>query len=1047
MPRPDPNSTLLDAMVGKYLDDCKHPVENKNPELEVRFGNIQKCTRTDYEKIVQHLINYGWETEDTKGQQMLRIYQSGDKDTRLRTEIKSSYFISEYCRTNHLQKLSTHPGATKCLMFTSKEQVLPMVSFPGYDFRVFYQTEQDYSITSTHPLIQATLNDNAWNESAKMFRNINRVRFTHPTIPVNIDLSMIKKNSTKRDPKTQREIISTARTVQEAGIFDKKKNLPTFFEIELELDNIKCTKLSTEEVLIELRKAIRFTLSGLQGTPYPITIEENNRALNDYMNCMFGTTNMKPLFVGPMSVTLQYDHLQGEPILNKQTYSVTEKADGLRCLLFVNEKGYVYLINMNLKVIFTGAIVSHKECHNSILDGELIRSGKTGILFLFAAFDIYFYGGKKKEADVRSHAFMQGTTQRLQMLKLFETQFLETISYVVKNPSCPFIFKVKAFEMAKDEESIYSACERVWNRRGTYDYEVDGLIFTPANTGVGSLKEGKTFDLTRGKFTWDRSFKWKPPHENTIDFLVKVDKRGVLFTIDERPYYTICLHCGANRKQMNQCVLEMFTNSKREDEYIATPFQPNDPYQIDAYLCYMPAVQDGLSYRMQTELGDNFDDMTIVEFRYDMTRSGPWRWVATRVRHDKTEQLREKKRNFGNDISTANSVWRSIHYTITENMIIGKEPMTVFEPEVVYYKNNDGTANRDGLRNFHNLGVKELMVMRLTDYVRKSEKVIKLIDYAVGKAGDLPKWRRAKIDYILGIDLNKKNIYEPSDGACARFFDSNAKGKNVKALFVHGDVTKNILNSDAFESLTEKDMIMHLFGKEKKESVFPFGVVKEGFHLSSCQFALHYFFQSVSTLHGFLRNVAECTALEGFVFGTCFDGEKVFKALKNKRLDESVEFAKDGVRFCSLRKEFPSAMETFQDSYKCLNMSISVFQDSIGSYNSEYLVSFPYLTECFAKYGFEPVPPEILLQLNMKSSSETFESLYEQQSKFELSEDEKKLSFLNRCFIFQKKRHVSDIQKKNILKEALEEVSEKEEPFVRKILKGRVILGDEYSPL
>ena len=55
-----------------------------------------------------------------------------------------------------------------------------------------------------------------------------------------------------------------------------------------------------------------------------------------------------------------------------------------------------------------------------------------------------------------------------------------------------------------------------------FEYETDGLIFTPANTGVGSNKIGESLPPT--KMTWENSFKWKPPEFNTIDFLVTTKK-------------------------------------------------------------------------------------------------------------------------------------------------------------------------------------------------------------------------------------------------------------------------------------------------------------------------------------------------------------------------------------------------------------------------------------------------------------------------------------------------------------------------------------------
>ena len=57
---------------------------------------------------------------------------------------------------------------------------------------------------------------------------------------------------------------------------------------------------------------------------------------------------------------------------------------------------------------------------------------------------------------------------------------------------------------------------------GLFEYETDGLIFTPATIGVGVDKEGET--PKNFKTTWKHSFKWKPTEYNTIDFLVSTQK-------------------------------------------------------------------------------------------------------------------------------------------------------------------------------------------------------------------------------------------------------------------------------------------------------------------------------------------------------------------------------------------------------------------------------------------------------------------------------------------------------------------------------------------
>ena len=56
--------------------------------------------------------------------------------------------------------------------------------------------------------------------------------------------------------------------------------------------------------------------------------------------------------------------------------------------------------------------------------------------------------------------------------------------------------------------------------KGLYRYNTDGLIFTPANTGVASDRIG--YEAPNFRTTWNSSFKWKPPVFNTVDFLISI---------------------------------------------------------------------------------------------------------------------------------------------------------------------------------------------------------------------------------------------------------------------------------------------------------------------------------------------------------------------------------------------------------------------------------------------------------------------------------------------------------------------------------------------
>ena len=82
-----------------------------------------------------------------------------------------------------------------------------------------------------------------------------------------------------------------------------------------------------------------------------------------------------------------------------------------------------------------------------------------------------------------------------------------------------------------------------------------------------------------------------------------------------------------------------------------------------------------------------------------------------------------------------------------------------------------------------------------------SKPGITLIDYACGKAGDLPKWINSNLSYVLGIDVSRDNVHNKLDGACARYMNVAKDNKKIPdALFLVGNTSLNIKTSDNDEN-------------------------------------------------------------------------------------------------------------------------------------------------------------------------------------------------------------------------------------------------------
>jgi hypothetical protein len=300
-----------------------------------------------------------------------------------------------------------------------------------------------------------------------------------------------------------------------------------------------------------------------------------------------------------------------------------------------------------------------------------------------------------------------------------------------------------------------------------------------------------------------------------------------------------------------------------------------------------------------------------------------------------------------------------------------------------------------------------------------------LIDYAVGKGGDLSKWLNNSPSFVLGIDISKDNIHNTKDGACVRYLELKAKTKKLfNALFIHGDTGKAIMgeafaeDEDKEEELRSKLVFQQVMGLKEKSKRYPFveanyEVAKKLFDVGSIQFALHYMFKNKETVHTFMKNCVDTIKVGGYFIGTCYDGSKIFEALKKTKTGEKIELYKS--EDCKSNKNMKKIwaitkkyeQEVFEPDETSLGMTIGVYQESINKDFDEYLVNFTYFIDMMRQYGFEQ--EEKLPGTDLPGMG-NFSILYENMEKrgggFHMCDQEKEISFMNRYFAFKKIRKV-----------------------------------------
>lgn len=309
-------------------------------------------------------------------------------------------------------------------------------------------------------------------------------------------------------------------------------------------------------------------------------------------------------------------------------YSVTEKADGLRSLLLIDNYNNLYSVSKPLKINFLKEIKGNNELY--LLDSENVNDK-------YLIFDILI----DKSKNITGNTFLE----RLDLL--------ENIVNKIKSKN---IF-IKNIKYGKDMCKI---SEEVYNRK--YSYDIDGLIYIPNKENY-----------------YGKIYKWKPRDKLTIDFLIKIDKKynvpnrkKIILFVNIKKY--LFENLGLNLPPNYSTLFPMI--DLKSSIIFPIPFYPYETAIIevkgDIYKDKIPILDD-----------------TIIEFKYDeKIKNREKRWIPYRYRSDKTEEYKVNLRKGiytggPNAWLTAKGTMNMINNPITEDILFCKQKGGMGENEII----------------------------------------------------------------------------------------------------------------------------------------------------------------------------------------------------------------------------------------------------------------------------------------------------------------------------------------------------------------------------
>lgn len=1005
------------ASIEKQVSDW---IEHPEYELEATFGIGGRVDATTFMNVAKRLRAKGY----TSLPQIDRMtIMTSDN---LRFTLFPFGIIQQYCIDD------TIAGKNFEVMIKDRSTSTSTNDISEYNFRI--KTRREIEMAKDDAEVKRNLEK--WKTIPKAFRILRRWSFL--STGIRIDMSIVNSTSKLKNGSYKWHTMFRDQAIM--------KTAPVY-EIEVELLRLEG---DTKEVAVKrLIKGIGEVLRGIQKNSLLIRNSVKNDIIKEYTTLI----NSKQ-FRGPNMRTLQKRNFSKERVNGEANirdgYNVTDKADGLRCLGYCNGNGELFLIDMSLNVYRTG--LKNIQCRKSLVDGEWVTLTKDKEpIQQFLLFDIFYM---TDENDVSSKPFKSNTDKpldgRYENLKKWITTWNSNINQSVTANSVKAIkssleVSIKDFKFGnKDDNSIFEAARKVLHSTQSRVYYTDGLIFTPNSLPLPGPGE-----------TFYEQFKWKPPADNTVDFLVRFEKEEgtnqdkTTVSIDETNqdimYKTLRLFVGSSVENARDIILNNLELPRKnriirgsdgiKGEYRPKLFSPREIPDTFANICNLKIEKDPDTSELfvQTEDGEPIQDNTIVEMSYNPKAMPGWRWIPERIRTDKTERLQSGilARTLNSE-KVAEDVWNSIYDPITNNMIItgNEQPSNEEEEELQRgesllgkkYYNRISISKHDlmitsSMRAFHNSYIKDKILYRVgIGGVGKT-----LIDTACGVGADLRTWAKYKVSFVLGIDYSDDNINGVKDSIYRRYLEAmvTAGGRDSypKMAFVNGNSTKNYLSGDAGTTDEEKNILRSVLAGVKPVATLPPYVqsdiaarLKQGADCMSCMFAIHYFFENESTLNGYLRNISENLKVGGYFIGCCFDGDKVFELLRNTKFGSNKMGLKDQSIIWTITKQYDAEEMSSNDS--SLGLAIDVNFTTIGTTQREYLVSFKYLTERMKSIGCELLSDDDLKSVGLKNSSAMFETSWEMSKntageKYNIVDSAvREFSFLNRWFIFKRTKHV-----------------------------------------
>ena len=502
--------------------------------------------------------------------------------------------------------------------------------------------------------------------------------------------------------------------------------------------------------------------------------------------------------------------------------------------------------------------------------------------------------------------------------------------------------KVKTFYT----ENIFQKSQEILNTR--FSYNIDGLIYTPIYQNYSNNELP--------------IFKWKKRH--TIDVRVSYNRKdNYTYFIYGKRYGRINEWCtqyfekrqyirttDSRLKKMNRTFhYQEYQDLKNKRIHFGKYKHFNSTFFQEKFLGKpgRPNENSITGRTLNRNIDVILDKYDIIEYEF---RHGEWYPLRKRT-FDKDE---------ANAIKTIESVLKVIEENLTIEKIIDFTKTYKFRGEKVGTVYNivaqDKAFKRDNWRKFHNYVKRKSILNASNNCIGKS-----YLDLACGKGGDLQKYINLGYKNILAIDTSENELY-CKNGYIHRLSNMGFINKGmyyekngIQVTVLCGDISKNIKSGEFLKNENDIEKLNYFFQKVDK------------FDTISIMFAIHYMLENEDKMDSFMDNIDELLKHDGKFIGVYL----------NINDNKDYTFKDNGITFYEINNK--------DDKIEIKN---SVW--GIENKLEEPKINKDKLQDWFDLYSFIDVK---------HNSFEEFYEVFKMNEGILLTEDEKRLGYMNNHFI------------------------------------------------